>query len=159
MEKILETEVVTGSHIVDVDANPGDVIVVHVDGVKTEETPTPTEGSLAEQLVAKATRNRGPSFEVFCVAWNAAANLTEFCTVTGMLPQAASQRATGYRKAGVELKEFPKGSKGGKRLNVANMNAILAKAKETTVEKPVDVDTPAATEGEVVPPSDEPAAS
>lgn len=75
-------------------------------------------------------RKVGPSATKFCQAWQNSENLKEVCEKTGMDSLSASQRAVNYRKKGVNLKCFQKG--GGRRLDVAALNAVLGGTAENT---------------------------
>lgn len=89
---------------------------------------------------AEKVRKKGPTAEQFVKDWQNSSNLKEVCEKTGMDSLAASQRAVNYRKKGVNLKCFQKG--GGRRLDVAALNAVLG----GTVENSENTNTETKTE-------------
>ena len=84
---------------------------------------------MASKKKAKATESgeetkERMSAEEFVTTWQKNDGIEEFCEATGLSPVTARSRAVRYRKAGVELKEYPRRT-GGPRLDVDALNELV----------------------------------
>ena len=75
------------------------------------------------------TTKRQVSAMDFVLAYNVANSAAEVATSLGLKIASVTQRANSLRKQNVNLKKFPDG-RGGKRLNIAALNAAIATANE-----------------------------
>ncbi len=70
--------------------------------------------------------------EIFVPMWNTAASFAEALEKSGLTEKSLEQRVIGLRKRGVAMKQFPR--KGGSRLDVAALNALVAKSTGAKLE-------------------------
>jgi transposase len=88
-------------------------------------------GNVAEGTVTtKRVRVDG---ETFITAWEGSSSVKEVSEKTGIKLTSIMARASKYRSEGIALKNMPRG--GGAKLNVAAMQALLVKLRNTSTEK------------------------
>lgn len=87
----------------------------------TQNNETQTSGE------ATQTSKTRVSAEKFITVWERSANAREAAKELGLTPNSATQRASSYRKAGIDLKHMPRG---GAKLDVSAANALLASLRE-----------------------------
>jgi len=71
--------------------------------------------------------------EILVPLWNKAESFAEVVEKTGLTEKSLEQRVIGLRKRGVAMKAFPR--KGGSRIDVAALNALIAESTGKSVEE------------------------